>query len=192
MLIGGSGLHRRFFHFPDGNEHWKNQKILSWSLTFIHNIWSETTIFSDFFNAHFHRENGRTSILPHYCRYVKSAPPPNLPGIRVILHIFQFLLNLRNFREKPVSFSKNTLKVAQIDFMIIWITPKIKIFGNFEIYHFLPKIAFLAKIHWKTTGPYFRPDSNLLFTQTKTYELHNVVFMMRSESIELNEIHFAE
>ena len=33
-----------------------------------------------------------------------------------MLHIFQFLPNQTNFREKPVSFSKNTPKVAQNDF----------------------------------------------------------------------------
>jgi len=47
-----------------------------------------------------------------------------------MLQIFQFLPNQTNFREKLVSFSKNTLKVAQNDFHDHLDHPKNKNFGK--------------------------------------------------------------
>ena len=74
---------------------------------------------------------------------------------------FNFCQTRPIFVRNRFLFLKILQKLHRMIFMIIWITPKVKILGNFEIYHFLPKIAFLAKIHWKTTGPYFRTDSKL-------------------------------
>ena len=72
-----------------------------------------------------------------------------------MLHIFQFLPNQTNFREKPVSFSKNTPKVAQNDFYDHLDHSKNKNFGELRNLSFFAQNRIFSQNTLKNDRPIF-------------------------------------